>query len=139
MLKLSFKPIYFSKSAIIASIILFNSQLSATELVYTPINPSFGGNPLNGNFLLQKAQSQNAHSSQKPGLSFVDKFREALERNIINSLTRRIADGEVVEGVYETGEYIIEVNQDTDGSVLVTVTNQETGDVTVIRIPVIPR
>ena len=115
------------------------SQALATELVYTPINPSFGGNPLNGNFLLQKAQSQNAHSLQRPALSFVDKFREALERNIINSLTRRIADGELVEGVYDTGEYRIEVIQDTDGSVLVTITNQNTGDTTIIRIPVLPR
>lgn len=111
--------------------------LQATELVYTPINPSFGGNPLNGNFLLQKAQSQNAHSAERPTLSFVDKFREALERNIINSLTRRIAYGELVEGVYDTGEYLIEVIQDTDGSVLVTITNQNSGDTTIIRIPVL--
>lgn len=70
-------------------------------------------------------------------MSFVDKFREALERNIINSLTRRIADGELVEGVYDTGEYLIEVIQDTDGSVLVTITNQNSGDTTIIRIPVL--
>lgn len=139
MLKRAFKPIFFSRSVIFTSVVLLSGQSLATELVYTPINPSFGGNPLNGNFLLQKAQSQNANSAERPTLSFVDRFREALERNIINSLTRRIADGEVVEGVYDTGEYIIEVNQDTDGSVLVTVTNQDTGDVTVIRIPVIPR
>lgn len=139
MLKRAFKSKFFSRSVIFTSAVLLSGQSLATELVYTPINPSFGGNPLNGNFLLQKAQSQNANSAERPTLSFVDRFRESLERNIINSLTRRIADGEVVEGVYETGEYIIEVNQDTDGSVLVTVTNQDNGDVTVIRIPVIPR
>lgn len=109
----------------------------ATELVYTPVNPSFGGNPLNGNFLLQKAQSQNAYTAERQTLSFVDKFREALERNIINSLTRRIADGELVEGVYNTGEFQVEVTTDTDGSVIVNITNLVTGEVTVITIPTI--
>lgn len=113
------------------------SALNATELVYTPINPSFGGNPLNGNFLLQKAQSQNAHKPEDRGLSFVEKFQDALERNIINSLTRRIADGELVEGVYNTGEFLIEVQNGTDGSVIVNITNLETGEVTVITIPLI--
>ena len=31
----------------------------SSELVYTPINPSFGGSALNGSFLLSKAQAQN--------------------------------------------------------------------------------
>ncbi|WP_445767659.1 curli assembly protein CsgF [Rheinheimera sp.] len=113
------------------------ATVSATELVYTPISPSFGGNPLNGNFLLQKAQSQNAHKADSAQLSFVDKFRDALERNIINSLTRRIADGEIVEGVYNTGEYLIEVSNGTDGSVIVNITNLETGEITIITIPAI--
>ena len=119
------------------SLLLGCATVSATELVYTPISPSFGGNPLNGNFLLQKAQSQNAHKADSAQLSFVDKFRDALERNIINSLTRRIADGEIVEGVYNTGEYLIEVSNGTDGSVIVNITNLETGEITIITIPAV--
>jgi curli production assembly/transport component CsgF len=114
---------------------MLSAGIQATELVYTPINPSFGGNALNGNFLLQKAQSQNAHTAANPGQSFVDKFRDALERNIINSLTRRIADGELVEGVYNTGEFLVEVVTDTDGSVIVNITNLDSGEVTIITIP----
>ena len=33
------------------------TTVGATEIVYTPINPSFGGNPLNGTWLLNNAQS----------------------------------------------------------------------------------
>ena len=110
---------------------------TATELVYQPINPSFGGNALNGNFLLQKAQSQNDYSAERVEATFVDKFRDALERNIINSLTRRIADGELVEGTYNTGEFLVEVVTETDGSVIVNITNLETGEITVITIPTI--
>ncbi|MBZ9611001.1 curli assembly protein CsgF [Rheinheimera maricola] len=119
------------------ALLLLSLPCSATELVYEPVNPSFGGNALNGNFLLQKAQSQNAFSAERTEASFVDKFRDALERNIINSLTRRIADGELVEGVYNTGEFMIEVITDTDGSVIVNITNLETGEVTLITIPAI--
>ena len=117
--------------------LLATACASATEIVYTPINPSFGGNPLNGNFLLQKAQSQNGFTEERPTLSFVDKFQEALERNIINSLTRRIADGDLVDGIYNTGEFLVEISTGTDGSVIVNITNLDTGEVTIITIPVI--
>jgi len=109
--------------------------VAATEIVYQPINPSFGGNPMNGSFLLQKAQSQNAHTAPDEGRSLVDRFRDALARNIINSLTRRIADGEIVEGLYDTGEYTVEVIGQPDGSVLVYITHNETGEQTVITMP----
>jgi len=110
----------------------------ATELIYQPVNPSFGGSALNGSYLLQKAQAQNAHSTTDTPKSFVDKFQESLERNLINSITRRIADGELTEGIYDTGEYRIEVGTDTDGSVLVTITSHSTGAVTVIKMPAVP-
>ena len=125
------------KKTAVLLFLLASACASATELVYTPINPSFGGNPLNGNFLLQKAQSQNSFSEERPTLSFVDKFQEALERNIINSLTRRIADGDLVDGIYNTGEFLVEITTSTDGSVIVNITNLDTGEVTIITIPVI--
>ncbi|MEI8640394.1 curli assembly protein CsgF [Pseudoalteromonas sp. Hal099] len=40
---------------------------SATEIIYTPINPSFGGNPLNATMLLSKAQAQK--QTQSPNTS----------------------------------------------------------------------
>lgn len=112
-----------------------STQTVATQLVYEPINPSFGGNPMNGSFLLQKAQSQNAHRPDSSQRSFVQRFQEQLERNIINSLTRRIADGDLVEGIYDTGEYTVEVMGQEDGSVMVYITNNDTGEVTVITMP----
>lgn len=112
-----------------------STQTVATQLVYEPINPSFGGNPMNGSYLLQKAQSQNAHRPDSSQRSFVQRFQEQLERNIINSLTRRIADGDLVEGIYDTGEYTVEVMGQEDGSVMVYITNNDTGEVTVITMP----
>jgi curli production assembly/transport component CsgF len=47
-------------------------QASATEQVYHPVSPTFGGNPLNGNFLLSTAQGQGKgvkSGNQGPDLS----------------------------------------------------------------------
>jgi curli production assembly/transport component CsgF len=41
-----------------ALIALAASSASATDLIYKPINPSFGGDPLNGNWLLSQATAQ---------------------------------------------------------------------------------
>ena len=38
-------------AALIATGSWISASVKATELVYEPINPSFGGNPLNGSFL----------------------------------------------------------------------------------------
>lgn len=114
-----------------------STSAAATEIVYQPVNPSFGGNALNGNFLLQKAQSQNAHVAERTGSGFVERFQEALERNIINSITRRIADGEISEGVYDTGEYTVQIVPQGDGSVIVTIINNQTLEETIITMPAI--
>jgi curli production assembly/transport component CsgF len=45
----------------------------ATEQIYRPVSPTFGGNPLNGNFLLSTAQAQGSGArsgqQQAPDLS----------------------------------------------------------------------
>jgi curli production assembly/transport component CsgF len=41
-----------------AGVVFFATTAFAGQLVYTPTNPTFGGNPLNGTFLLQQAQAQ---------------------------------------------------------------------------------
>ncbi|WP_345854325.1 curli assembly protein CsgF [Shewanella algae] len=119
---------------IVASTLLaFSGQ--ATELVYTPINPSFGGNPLNGSFLLSKAQAQNDNQAAGNEKDFVTRFKESLERNIINSITRGVADGEITDGVYDTGDYRVEVAS-TGNGVMLTITNLLSGEVTVIEMPI---
>ena len=48
------------------------TSVSASELVYHPTNPTFGGNPQNGSFLLSQAQAQGEgvkSGSQGPDLS----------------------------------------------------------------------
>ena len=56
----------------VAAILVSTAPSFATEQVYRPVSPTFGGNPLNGNFLLSTAQAQGAgvkSGSQSPDLS----------------------------------------------------------------------
>ena len=52
--------------------VAISSSATATEMVYHPVNPTFGGNPLNGSFLLSQAQAQGEGTksgAQSPDLS----------------------------------------------------------------------
>lgn len=58
-------------ACLIAGVLLSGSAL-ATEQVYRPVSPTFGGNALNGSFLLSTAQAQGngtKSGQQGPDLS----------------------------------------------------------------------
>jgi len=48
--------------------VLATGAAYASELVYQPVNPSFGGDPLNGNWLLSQATAQT-EGGGAPGFS----------------------------------------------------------------------
>lgn len=63
---------YLGAVIVCLSSTLFFLPASATEQVYHPVSPTFGGNPLNGSFLLSTAQAQGngvKSGSQGPDLS----------------------------------------------------------------------
>jgi curli production assembly/transport component CsgF len=110
----------------------------ASELVYTPINPSFGGNPLNGSWLLNQAQAQNRFSPER---DLMEDFEERLTRNVLARLARMIIDeafGEYGEGLeagyYEVGNYTIDITTDLD-FITIFMEDVVTGDTTTIKVP----
>jgi curli production assembly/transport component CsgF len=74
----------------------------AGTLVYTPTNPSFGGNPLNGSTLLGLAQAENQHlpssnsggssgsSALTPGQIFAQQLTSQLYASLANKITTAI-------------------------------------------------
>ena len=93
-------------------------EISAQGLVYQPINPSFGGSPLNGNWLLTSAQLQDntvdpatTEGTQDP---FAD-FQSNLSRSILSQLSRSLTDqlfgesGDLQEGLFQLGDFNIEI------------------------------
>lgn len=55
-------------AALLAGAVLGGAAAQASELVYRPINPSLGGDPLNGNWLLSQATAQT-EGGGSPGFS----------------------------------------------------------------------
>ena len=116
---------------------------AATELVYYPLNPSFGGNPLNGPVLLNSAEAQNKHKDPDAagagGLDNLDRtplqeFNEMLERSILSRLTASavssIVDpdsGQLRPGVVETGNFTIGIVDLGGGLLRITTTDKTTG------------
>jgi len=107
----------------------------ASELVYTPISPQFGGHPNAGAAMLSQAQATNKHKeasafSQQTSLQ---QFNDALSRSIISQLagaaTSSIigSNGKLVPGTIQTGNFRISI-VDTGGGVLqITTTDLATG------------
>ncbi|QIZ77151.1 curli assembly protein CsgF [Ferrimonas lipolytica] len=123
------------KKELLLTLTCLSLPLSATQITYTPVNPSFGGNALNGTFLLSKAQSQNDHTEDYEEASFVEQFQDALERNLLYSLTSDIANGDFASGTYNTGEYIVQVIDTDPANVVVQITDIATGEMTEIIMP----
>lgn len=135
------------KKIILISAALVSTTAFASEIVYRPINPSFGGNPMNASMLMSKAQAQNKHKEKRPEQSYADKFQDSLERSIMNKLIRQITDyanGELDEDgnpifledqMFSSGDYMIEVLISNPDVLTIQLTNTETGEVTIIEVP----
>ncbi len=72
----------------LGALLTLAGMAQAGELIYRPINPSFGGDPLLGNHLLNKAQAQDTHKDPNApdfgGFSEVDFFLQDLRADLIN-------------------------------------------------------
>ena len=114
----------------------------ATELIYTPINPSFGGSPLNGAFLLNQATLQNKFQEGRPlrvPKSPLERFTEQLEYSVFSRMANRIVDTAFGEDTLQPGEYVFgnyKISVTTDASGITTIiTEISTGNTTTIQIP----
>lgn len=110
----------------------------ATELVYTPVNPSFGGNPLNGTWLLNNAQAQNDHDdpdlksrSSVAGTSALERFTSQLQSRLLGQLLDNISTGNT--GSLSTDSFIVNVIDDS-GALSIEVTDRVTGEISEIQV-----
>lgn len=146
----SARKTYRLRTALLVASCALASQAMATELVYYPLNPSFGGSPLNGSVLLNSALATNKHTDPDIGS---DKFgieektpaqvlNESIERNIISRLsiaaTTQIIDsnGNFIPGRLETTSFIINVvvSPNNPNDLTVTTTDKVTGAETIFHV-----
>lgn len=115
---------------------------TASELVYTPVNPAFGGNPLNGPVLLNAAQAIN--NFKDPDLvnnkkTPAQQFTESLQRSIVSRLSYSAggglvdSNGNLVDTAQplETTDFTITItNLAGTGEMQVSVVDKYTGQAT---------
>ncbi|QLE85273.1 MULTISPECIES: curli assembly protein CsgF [Shewanella] len=105
----------------------------ATQLVYTPVNPNFGGSYLNGAYLLANASAQNDHNngSGYTAPTALERMASSLESRLMSQLFNDAANGG--EGYLKTNDFEIQVVNE-DGMLLVHITDILTGETTVIEV-----
>lgn len=120
----------------------FPLQASAGDVVYTPINPSFGGNSFNSAHLLGLATAQNEHK-EKPKtsdpLSNSDRFVQMLEARLYSGLAQQVSDA--IFGANAQNNGTIRFNDQevfferTATEIKIAITDFTTGQVTEISVP----
>jgi curli production assembly/transport component CsgF len=112
-------------------------------LVYRPVNPSFGGNTFNYQWMLSSAQAQDRTkdptiartTTTRPTTSSLDDFSRSLQSQLLSRITRDLLDKqfgeqELKEGVYQLGDFQVEIRNATDG-VLIRIVDGKGGETTI--------
>ena len=115
--------------------------LQAQEFVYKPVNPAFGGDSFNYQWLMSSADAQNFYREEDTSeQTELEVFTEDLNRQLLNKINRALLDSQIdtseglEPGVYNFGSLNVQVYQSTDGLV-VDILDIGTGEQTQIIIP----
>lgn len=132
------------KKLLLLILVALPAGLFAQELVYKPINPSFiGGNSFNAQWLMGSADSQNRlkeeDQSGRGDQSELDRFTESLNRQLLNSLSRDLFQGQFgdesfTEGTFTFGSLVIDIVPSSTG-LSINILDTNTGEQTQIIIP----
>jgi len=116
------------------------SSALAQDLVYEPINPSFGGNSFNSAHLLAIANAQNDYEQEvdETENTDLDRFVRSLQSRLLSSLSGQVADAIFGENAQDSGTIVfgdqtISFERTLDG-IQLTITDAD-GNTTVITIP----
>ncbi|MBD8512487.1 curli production assembly protein CsgF [Photobacterium sp. WH24] len=121
-------------SLLLMGVIGWSAQ--ATELIYTPVNPNFGGNPLNGNFLLGVANAINDHKDPTSSDPFeqqsdLERLTANLESRLISQLLADVGNGNT--GQLSTDDFLLNIVDD-NGVLLIQITDKQTGESSTIQV-----
>ncbi|MDX1407499.1 MAG: curli assembly protein CsgF [Saprospiraceae bacterium] len=113
------------------------ASAGASELVYQPVNPNFGGNPLNGSHLLGSAQAQNDYKDpdasrsgyQRP--SELERLTSSLQSRLLSQLLADVGEGN--EGSIVTDDFAINIVDD-QGVLSILIEDINTGEITQIEV-----
>ena len=126
---------------------VFCYAATASEVVYTPINPTFGGNPLNASQLQYVATAQKpnqpttASTTASAQQSTSQQFLQMLQSQLYASLASSVSSAITGQNAQASGTIKLNTTQVTWYTALdgkhITMTDTSTGQVTQIVIPVV--
>jgi curli production assembly/transport component CsgF len=116
----------------------------ADQLVYIPVNPTFGGNPLNAAGLQANAaaQNQNKAPATQP-LTPLEQFQNQLQNAILSRISSNVVadmfDNKQVDltkpKTYIAGDYVITISLNDDKTVTMTTSDKTVpGSTTTINL-----
>jgi curli production assembly/transport component CsgF len=124
-----------------SSLLLFGAAANA-DIIYRPINPSFGGDPFNSSHLQGLAGAENQFTkkaSASQSQSDADRFVSMLQSQLYASLADKVAQAIFGENAQQTGTVKFDTQEvhfvNTGKSIDITITNFATGEVTNISVP----
>ena len=141
------------RASALASLMLAaaTSAAAASPLLYTPVNPNFGGSPLNGPFLLSEAQAnnfryltnpatENANNPATAAQTAAQSFQSAVTSALLGQVASQIANdilgpNALQSGSFNVGGELINFQQ-ANGQVTINLTDPTSGGVTTIQVPV---
>lgn len=129
------------KTCLTIAMLFFISYGFGQQLTYKPINPAFGGDTFNYQWMLSSANAQNSFEDPNAGRlerSSLDQFAENLNRQLLNQLSRGLFANQLGEGLEEGtftfGSLALEVYETLEGLVI-NILDISTGEQTQIIIP----
>lgn len=131
------------KLLFITVLLFIGSAGFAQQFSYKPLNPAFGGDTFNYNWLLSSATSQNklaAPANQREQRSELEQFGDNLNRQLLSQISRALLQQQLggfnfnQEGTFTYGSLNIEIFQSDEGMVI-NILDTSTGEETQIIVP----
>lgn len=119
------------------------SCLYAQQFSYKPINPAFGGDTFNYQWLLSSAASQNqfkgsGSSSGYDNLNSLSSFTDSMNRQLLSELSQKLFgdkfEGGIKPGTYMFGSLYLKVTK-SDKGLVISILDTSTGQQSEIIIP----
>jgi curli production assembly/transport component CsgF len=113
----------------------------AQNLVYKPVNPSFGGDTFNYSWLLNSAEVQNKfrEPDNSTNQTALERFKNNLNSQLLNQVSasvfqKQFGDNGIVPGSYTFGSLAVNIYPSNLGLV-VDILDTDTGEKTQVIIP----
>lgn len=133
------RRIFFS--SLMAATVLVGAAANASPIVYKPVNPSFGGDPFNGTYLLNTAQANNHYEKPTKKQDPLENFERTITSSLLNRVSQQIADRIFSEDGTggDTGTFVLgntTLSYQRNGDVVdITILDGVTGTSTTISVP----